>query len=107
MKVAITSDGMEESDTVNDSHRPNMCSSLLFASQQTSVMTDIFRRTRCVNELNNSSSRLLCSYSLKLLQNYANHLVSTTKEHSNNIHQHLSFMVQRKDLHENFPSTLT
>ena len=82
----MTTDDVKESRTVNDSHQPNMCSSMLFAAQHISVVADAFPSTRYVNELNSSSSRLLCSFSFNLLQTCANHESFITKEHSNNIH---------------------
>ena len=81
----MKTDDMEESGTVNDSHQPNMCSSMLFAAHEISVVTNASPGSRYVNELNSSSSRLLCSSSFQLVQNCANHQSSIRKEHSNNI----------------------
>ena len=63
----MKTDDMEESGTVNDSHQPDKCSSMLFVAQEISVVTDASPDTRYVNELNSGSSRLLCSFSFQLI----------------------------------------
>ena len=62
MKIAMKTGNRKEISTVNDFHEPNMCSTLLFASQRISVVTDVFHRTRHVAELDNRSFRLLGSF---------------------------------------------
>lgn len=84
-----------------------MYSSMLFASQQISPLTDTLYRTRHLNEFNSSSSRLLYSLSSNLLQNCTNHGSSITKENSNNIDWHIYLSLQHKDFRESISFTPT
>ena len=96
-----------ENNTVNDKYKPKRCSFIFFASRRTSTMRDVFRRSRYVTRLNSSSSQLLWSVWLKVLQNYNNHTHLITREHSHNKHHHLFCLVHNKHFRSTIVSIIT